>query len=447
MKKRLSRREFIRLSGSAIAVGALPQGSDAAGLDKGRTGPLLRVDRPAELPRARGRRVIVVGGGWAGLTMAKYLRKEDPELDVVLIEKRALFMSCPISNLWLGDKVALEFLCHSFLDAARNNGYLFLNATLLDLDRERRRVYTDQGHLDYDYLVLAPGIDYDYAAIGVTDPVELHYLKTHYPAGFMPGSEHLSIRNKLENFSGGIFLLTVPAGNYRCLPAPYERACLIAAYFKRNKIKGKVVLLDANPDVTIKKDGFHAAFDELYKGYLEYLPSFDIRRVDARRRTLSSEFDTVSFDDAAIYPRVRGAQLIEQLGLVAPGSRQKEANIDVLFNNLIGDRRVYVVGDARPMPFSKSGNTANSEAKIIARVIARRARGEEVTEWTSPHTICYSMVNTEPLEAISLYARYAYDPQEKSFAFDQVRVFEKRSAARGQATFSWAEGLYRDMFS
>ena len=45
-------------------------------------------------------------------------------------------------------------------------------------------------------------------------------MKTNYPAGFMPGSEHLSIKNKLAEFEGGVFVLTVPQGNYRCLPAP-----------------------------------------------------------------------------------------------------------------------------------------------------------------------------------------------------------------------------------
>lgn len=449
--KKISRRNFIQLTGAVTAAGAiggcssLVAGEAKAG--SAAAAPAVLTRQAADLPRPKGQRAVVVGGGWSGLTMAKYLKKEDPTLDVVLVEKRATFMSCPISNLWLVDLVDLDFLTHSFVDAAKNNDYLFFNATVVDVDRDKRRIYTEQGHLDYDFLVLAPGIDYDYEAIGVKDPEQLYYLKQHYPAGFMPGSEHLSLKNKLEDFDGGTFLLTVPSGNYRCLPAPYERACLLASYFKKNKIKGKVVLLDANPDVTIKKDGFHAAFDELYKGILDYQPSFEIKGVDPHKRTVSSEFDTVSFDDAAIYPRVRGARLIEQLGLVDPTSPQKEAHIDVLFNNIVGDKRVYVTGDARPMPFSKSGNTSNSEAKIIAKVIAARAQGKDVKQWVSPHTVCYSAVNMDPMEAISVDAYYAYNPKGQSFAFDKVKLFEKRSTARGQATLEWAEGLYRDMFS
>ena len=208
-----------------------------------------------------------------------------------------------------------------------------------------------------------------------------------------------------------------------------------------------MVLRDANPDITIKKEGFHAAFKELYKDHLEYKPSFRITNVDPDKRVVSSDFEDIRFEDAAIYPRVRAARLIESLGLADPKSPQLEARIDVRFNNVEGDDRVYVIGDARPMPFSKSGNTANSEAKIIARVIAARSQGREPKQWQSPHTVCYSMVNMEPMEAISVDAYYKYDTKENSFAFDRVKLFEKRSAARGQATLEWAEGLYRDMFA
>ncbi len=443
---RIARRSFIKLGGAAAGtvVGATQFGSQGSGA---LAAPAGLVDRPAELPKPKGPRVVVVGGGWAGLTMAKYLRKENPDFDVVLLERRAMFMSCPISNLWLAGLVDLEFITHSYLDAARNNGYLFLNASMADLDRETRRVYTDQGHLDYDFLVLAPGIDYNYKAIGVDDIEAEFALRQNFPAGFMPGSEHLSIRAKLEDFEEGIFLLTVPAGNYRCLPGPYERACLVAHYFKREGIPGKVVLLDANPDVTIKRNAFHEAFETLYKDVLEYKPSFEITAVDPFKKVVSSDFEDIEFADAAIYPRVRAAKLIEWLGLADPKSPQYEAHIDVFFNNIVGDPRVYVVGDARPMPFSKSGNTANSEAKIIAKVIAARAAGKEPEKWVSPHTVCYSVVNGDPVEAVMVDAHYKFDEATKQFAFDRVKLVEERSTALGKATFEWAEGLYRDMFS
>lgn len=449
MIDKVNRRSFLKATGlTTVAaatggVGAVGFTGAAAAAPAVATG---QAGSKAELPKAKGPRVVVVGGGWSGLTLAKYLRKENPEFDVVMIDRHALFMSCPMSNLWLADVVDLEFLQHSYVDAAKNNGYTFFNATVIDADRENRRVYTEQGYIDYDYLVLAPGIDYDYSRIGVTDIDDIFRLKTHYPAGFMPGSEHLSIKNKLAYFTGGTFLLTVPSGNYRCLPAPYERSCMVASIFKKENIKGKVVLLDANPDITIKKEGFHNAFNNLYKGVIEYYPSTKIISVDVAKKQASTDFETYTFDDAAIYPGVRAHQLIETLGLVNPDSPQKEANIDVLKYNVKGDERVYVAGDARPMPFSKSGNTANSEAKYVAKVIAARAAGNDI-EWRSPNTICYSAVTTDPLQSISVDARYKYDPDNQSFAFDKVKMFQEWSEAAGEANLEWARGLYRDMIT
>jgi NADH dehydrogenase FAD-containing subunit len=221
---------------------------------------------------------------------------------------------------------------------------------------------------------------------------------------------------------------------------------MVAAIFKKNNIKGKVVLLDANPDITIKKDGFHAAFDQLYKGVLEYYKDAEIEKVDVAKREVTTKFDTFKFDDAAIYPRIRASKLLERIGVANPKNPQMEANVDLLKYNVIGDKRVYVTGDSRPMPFSKSGNTANSEARYVAKVIAARAQGKEI-EWESPHTICYSAVSADPLQSISVDAYYKFNPKDQTFGFDRAQLFEKWDTARGQANLEWARGLYRDMFS
>ncbi|RJQ48310.1 MAG: NAD(P)/FAD-dependent oxidoreductase [Gammaproteobacteria bacterium] len=443
-KNKLSRRGFIKLSGAALAAGAsggLPGLAQAA--PKG-----VSTGKKAYLPKARGPRVVVVGGGTSGLTIAKYLKIENPGFDVVLVEKRAMYSSCFSSNLWYADVIDLEFLAgHSFLDAAKRGGYVFFNATCTGVDRAGRKVHTDQGEIAYDYLVLAPGIDYDYARIGVNDPDTEYRLRTGYPAGWMTGAEHVSIKRKIENFKGGVFIQTVPGGNFRCKPAPYERTCMIASYFKKHKIKGKVLVLDNNPDIAVKKDGFHAAFNELYKDYVEYVPSVNITGVDADAKTIRTEFDSYDFDEAAIYPGVRASKLIEVAGLVDAKSPQKEARIDVRKYHVPGDSRVYVTGDSRPMGFPKSAHLANSEGKYVAKVIAAHAAGKTI-DWTSPASLCYSMVNTAPQEAISMWVSFSYDTTAKAFspAKESTGTDEKRDAAKGAATLDWAKALYGDLF-
>jgi hypothetical protein len=229
--RRFSRRRFLQ-SGGALLAGSLLGGANAA--DSPAAPPSIqKILRRAGAASSGGTRVIVVGGGWSGLTMAKYLKRFNPAFDITLIDRQQYFLSFPLSNPWLADQLNLDFLSHSFYDAANNHGYRFLQADMLGLDRESRRVYTDQGYLEYDYLVMAPGVEYDYARIGIDDPAQQQQLFQHYPGGFVAGSELLTIKRKVESFNGGTFLLTVPNGDYRCSAAPYERACMIAAMFKR----------------------------------------------------------------------------------------------------------------------------------------------------------------------------------------------------------------------
>ncbi len=451
-KARVSRRGVLKFMGGAAAgAGAAMMGACQSNPTKAETAgghaPAL-ISSPADLPKPKGPRAVVIGGGWSGLTMAKYLKKYYDKFDVVLVEKNSMFMSCPISNIWLAGAVDTDFLLHSYDDAARNNGYIFYNATAITADRDSRILYTDRGAIKYDYLVVAPGIDYNYRKIGV-DVDHEWILRKKFPAGFMPGSEHLTLRGKLEDFDGGIFIQTVPSGNYRCLPGPYERACLVADYFKKNKIKGKVVVLDMNPDITIKRDGFHHAYDTLYKDYVEYVPGVNIVGVDAEKQQVIAETegfrDTYDFADAAIYPPVRGAKLIEMMDLVKPGT-QFEADIDPFTYQAKGDEHVYVTGDARPMGYSKSGNTSNSEAHYVAKVVAAHAQGKPLPKWESPHTICYSAVKTDPLESIMVDAKYKYKGRQLA-GFTDVILKEQWSPQLGQANLAWAEGMYNDMIN
>ena len=443
-----SRRRFLQAGGALLAGNAI--GSAAASDDSPRSlteaAPALhKLLRKASIPAARGARVVIVGGGWSGLTMAKYLKRFNPAFDVLLIDKQSAFVSFPISNSWLADQVSLDFLSHSFFDAANNNGYHFMQATVLGFERDSRQVYTDQGYVDYDYLVLAPGIEYDYARIGVEDPEAQSLLFHRYPGGFVTGSELLTIKRKIHQFAGGNFLLNVPDGDYRCTAAPYERACMVAAVFKRRRIRAKILLLDMNSEIKIKKAGFARAFEELYGDYIEYLPSSLISGVDVEGRSVETEFDEYAFDDAIIYPPIRASSLIEEAGISDQYSPQKAARTDPFRYHVIGDERVYVTGDSRSQPFSKGGHTAHSEAQYVAEVIAAHALEREV-DWRSPQTMCFSAVDIEPLRAMSIITYYRFNQQSGQFAFDRTHLIEKWDSQGGQASLAWAEGMYRDMF-
>ncbi len=443
----LDRRDFLKLSGVATAAtvaGGLSgcASTQAAVAGKG-SAPVVGADRNIPLPKPGGDRVVIVGGGVSGLTIARYLLNEDPSLDVVLLERNATYQFCPISNLYLVGGIDLGYFARSYQEAAKNGGYIYVQATVTDADLESQVVYTDQGKVAYDWLVVAPGIDYNYGAIGVEDPAVMYRLRQEYPAGFMPGGEHIALRNKLAGFEGGVFVNTTPPGNYRCLPAPYERTCLIADYMKKHKLKGKVIHLDANPDITIKKEGFHAAFEELYGDYVEYVPSFQFDGVDVESKTVYSTFDKVQFDEASIYPRVRASRLLEVMNIARTDSPQKEADIDPFTYAVKGYDNVFATGDSRWMPYSKSANTANSEGHFVAQLIANRVKGRD-TEWQSPHTICFSMVTYDPEESIMVDAEYDFE-KGKGFHFANVKLEQDWNRSLGEGTIAWGEAILSDI--
>jgi len=393
-------------------------------------------------------KIVVVGGGWSGLSMAKSVKSYVPNAEVTLVERRDHFFSCPVSNPWLFDMVDGNFMTHSFIDAANTHNYTYLQASATGLDQKKNILTTTEGDLNYDYLVFATGIEYDYEEWTKGDKALAHELRTKYPAGFTGGSEHMTLKRKIENFKGGNFVLTVPPGNYRCLPAPYERACLLAEHFKRNKIDGKVYLLDANPGITIKRAGFESAFNKLHKDHLVYMPGSPILNFDLEKKEVETDFDTIKFEDAAFYPRVKAPKLLEEFGLTTKTAYNRvEANLDHYSNKFKGTKNIYGCGDIRPMGFSKSGNTAYTEGQNVAKVIAAEIYGKK-QGWESPTTVCISIVSKEPMEEISLVSTYKYDAKGKTnFA---GTVTDEKWATNGlgaqKTQFAWAQGMFDNMF-
>jgi len=395
-------------------------------------------------------KVVIVGGGWSGLSIAKNLKNFSPNTEVVMVEQNDKFVSCPMSNLWLVDRVSLEYLTHDYIQASRENNYIFFQAKATGMDKKNNILYTTKGDIKYDYIVFAPGIDYDYSLL--TQDKELEFkLRQEYPAGYKSGKEHSVLKNKIQNFKKGNFVFTIPKGNYRCLPAPYERACLVANYFKSKNLDAKVIVLDENNDITIKEQGFHSAFDELYSDNLEYHPNSKIENIDLDEKYIETEFSEFEFDDASFYPHVRGAKILEKVGIAKDTVfNRMEANIDGITYQVIGEDNIFVSGDARPMGFSKSGNTSNTEGIYVAQLIANKIKGILNTPWQSPTTLCFSAVSIEPERAIFVNSQYAYNKKTKRFGFATPKTSEVWKGEEGlvnaKAQHDWADAMFRTMF-
>lgn len=443
----ISRRDAIKLS-TVLATSTAISGCEKKEPLKPIATEVKQINK-APLSDKKSTRVVIVGGGWSGLSVAKNLKNFSPNTEVILVEQKDRFVSCPMSNLWLVDRVDLEYLTHDYLRAARVYEYTFFQATATGMDKLKKVLHTTKGEIPYDYIVFTPGIDYDYSFI--TDDIMLeNRLRQEYPAGFKP-AEHLTLKEKIHNFKSGNFIMTIPAGNYRCLPAPYERACLVADFFKSKKLDAKVILLDENNDIVIKEEGFHSAFEELYADYLEYHPNSKIEAIDLDEKFIETEFGEFEFDDASFYPRVRGAKILETVGIAKDTVFNRlEGNIDGLTYEVIGHEDIYIAGDARPMGFSKSGNTASTEGIYVAQLIADKIEKNPKKPWQSPTTLCFSAVSVAPERAIFVNSMYAYDKKTQRFGFATPKTSEvwkdKEGLRNATAQHEWADAMYKYMF-
>jgi NADPH-dependent 2,4-dienoyl-CoA reductase/sulfur reductase-like enzyme len=372
--------------------------------------PLIARGTPSLLPPSSGRRVVIVGGGWGGLTAARQLRELAPEMEVVLLEKNAAFWSAPLSNKWLAGLSDGKLLVHDYAAAARAFGYTFIQAEVSAIDRDRRRVVTGGGELAYDWLILAVGIRYDYEAWFGNDRRARDHTRRHYPCAYIAGDETRALKAKLDAFPGGDLVMTLPPMPYRCPPSPYERAVMIGWLLKSRKIKGRLTLLDPNPIV----QGFSRVFKDQFRDQIAYIPDARVRSVDPFGKTVSTDVEDFRFDDAILMPPQQAGDLLWQAGLIGRDGQGRPtgwADQDPLHLHARDDPRIFLVGDLLGHAsllfghYPKTGQLASRLGGIAAREIAARSREKE-PEKLLPDSTCFVYSSVEPMELLRIDTRY-----------------------------------------
>ena len=453
----LDRRQF--LAGAAGASAALLGGCAAPSPTPpaAASAPALPflIGNPAQtlLPKGKAPRVVVVGGGWGGLTVARHLRQLAPAAEVVMLERNPTFFSCPLSNKWLIDVVDTAFLTHDYLRVSERHGYRFVQCEVLEIDRGARRVVTSQGQLDYDFLVIAAGIRYGYEAWFGNDRRAADTTRARFPAAYVPNAEHVALKRALHGFKGGDWVMNLPPPPQRCPPSPYERACLVAWYFKTNKIKGRVTILDHKPGVAPIGNGFRTAFTELYKDYITYVPNAHVQEIDPFAQRIKTAAGDMRFDHAVLMAPHQAADIVWKAGAIGTDAQGKPtgwADIEPRKLHLRRDDRVYVIGDAvgQVSPtfrfYPKSGHVANAHGQIVAGYIAQRLAGKE-PELKLPDNLCYMLVNGSPREAISVQFDYTVNSQG---VIEQQQIDDNdRREELVKENFRWAGIKFDDMFS
>lgn len=433
-------------TGQPPAPGAVPPAPPAQPFFIGKPGDTL-------LGKGTAPRVVIVGGGWGGLMAAKTLRQLAPGAEVVLLERNPVFFSCPLSNKWLVDLVELPTLMHDYLRVSERHGYRFIQCEVLQVDRAAARVHTSLGTVAYDHLVLAPGIRYNYEAWFGNDRRAADATRARFPAAYVSNAEHFALKKALHSFEGGEWVMTLPPPPQRCPPSPYERACMVAWWIKTKKIKGRVTILDHKDGVRPIGPGFRAAFNELYKDIITYVPNAQVKEVDPFNKTIKTSAGDMKFDHAVLMaPHQAGdiAWKADAIGTNAQGRPTGWTDVDPRLLHLKSDPRVWVIGDAvglvspQFMFYPKSAHVAHAHGQIVGRYIAERINGREL-KVALPDNLCYMMVNGSPREAISVQFDYTLNAQG-IIEQQQIDDNDRRADLVGE-NFRWAALKFGDLFN
>ena len=436
----MDRRLFLTTAGLGLGGGLLTAcggGADLAGADPSQ---MPVASQLASLPVKA--RVIVVGGGMAGATVAKYLRLWGDAVSVTLIDRSSSYASNIMSSLVLTGQRSMSSLTYKYDTLRSKYGITTVFGEVKSIDPITMKVTMASGAvLSADRIVIAPGIDFDtVAGLGVSDLM---------PHAWKAGAQTTLLSKQLAALpSGGRVLLTIPKTPYRCPPGPYERACLMADWLRVNKPGAKLMVLDANADIVVEKDNFMNAFLGVHGNVIEYVPNAEVTQADPATMTVTTTAGSLRGDVINLIPRQKAGAIISMLGLNnATEGRFAGVNNLTYASTVPGFDKVHIIGDASATLQPKAGHIANQEAKVCADAISRILTGQAPDPAPVTNSACFSTITMT--QASWLSAGYQYDPT--SAAMKVVPASFGASAGWSSNNFdqmnNWFKSLMLDSFA
>ena len=391
----MQRRDFLRYLATGAALGMMSPLSNVLAA----TSPTMPGNTGAN------GRIVVIGGGMAGTTVAKYLRLwGGTGVQVTLVEPNATYISNIFSNMVLTGDRTLTQLSYTYGTLTSKYGVKLLTKSVITIDPISRQVMLNDGSkLPYDRLVIAPGITFDALPLSGTATNQAKVVHA-----WQAGAQTTSLQNQIKAMTkADTFILTIPPKPYRCPPGPYERACVVADYLKRTKGGGKVIVLDANPGIQAEVQNFTNAFNNIHKGVITYVPNATLTSIDANTGTVNTSAGSFKGKVINAIPAQKAGKIITDTTSLANISGGRWAGVNVLtYESIIP--KIHVIGDSAATTQPKAGHIANAEAKVCADAIIHLLRGEAVNPMPITNSACFTPVTNKTASWLSVV--YRYDP-------------------------------------
>jgi sulfide dehydrogenase [flavocytochrome c] flavoprotein chain len=389
--------------------------------------------------------VVVIGGGYGGATAAKYVRiLSNYKISVVLIEPNNTFISCPMSNLVLGGSKTMAQITTPYTALSSKHGVSLVHDLVTAIDPAKKTVsLKNGGTISYDKLIVSPGVDMHFDSI---EGLQAANASGQILQAWKAGAETTALRQQLQAMpDGGVFALSIPEAPYKCPPGPYERASQVAHYFKQAKPKSKVLILDANPDITSKPALFKKFWSNNYKDIIEFRPNHKVLAVDAKTNTLKFDVqESIRADVLNVLPAMRAGSIAMQTGLATVNNRWCGINYQT-FESLAA-KDIHVLGDATlaapAMP--KSGHMANSHGKVAAAAVVAQLSDLAINPRPLLTNTCYSYVSDKLV--IHVASVHQYNADEKTFKTvpGSGGLSTEANALEGTYAWNWAQNIWAD---
>lgn len=392
-------------------------------------------------------KVVVIGGGAGGATVARYLAKDSGgQIEVTLIENSKQYTTCFFSNLYMGDVRDFKSITHSYDTLAAMDNLNVVHAMATEIDRDAMTVSTADGNtFPYDRLVVSPGIDLIWDSV----PGYSEEAAQIAPHAWRGGPQTELLKSKLDALENGQNIVMVaPPNPYRCPPGPYERVSMMAHSLKSRGLKDSTItILDTKPKFS-KQGLFTEGWEANYSGMIEWLPPEihgGIIAVDAKAGTVETDLDTFEGDLLNIIPAQRAGGIAIYAGLT---NESGFCPIEAASMRSSVDENVFVIGDASiagAMP--KSGFSANSQAKVAALNIRGDLTDSRVFPAKYSNT-CWSLISTD--NGVKVGARYEAGEEGKIVSthkfISQPGEDADTRADTYQESIGWYDAMTTDMF-
>lgn len=441
----MKRRKFLTSMGLTTLGLSLLKTAIANGVGMPTLEDLEGATVPATGPTGK---VVVVGGGMAGTTVAKFLRLwGGTGLDVTLVEPNTSYISNIFSNMVLTGERTLSQLTFSYTTLASKYGVKVQKYSVTSIDPVGKTVTLSNGSkLIYDRLVLAPGIDFDPLPISGT---AANIAKVVH--AWKAGAQTTNLQNQIKAMTkSDTFILTIPPKPYRCPPGPYERACVVADYLKRVKGGGKVIILDANAGIQAEPVNFNTAFTVTHKNIITYVPNAALTSINADTMTVVTTAGTFKGKVINAIPIHKAGSLISSSNIGinnAGGGKWAGVNLLTYESTVPGLAGIHILGDASSTTQPKAGHIANAEAKVCADAIIQLFSGGTVNQNPITNSSCFTPITSTTVSWLSVV--YRYDPTTGTMVPTGNGVTESAGATSKnyEEMLKWFNNLMSDTFA